>query len=683
MNRDIRSSVVRESCFSSASPRRLVVRPRFSQEGSSECSETRTDPICVLVARTRWGDAHVTCGSLLLVHPECVEHQNTSAAICVCRWRRDGTILTPLPFQAQSGHTEAYREYQWVLRTSWGPQIRLGLLALGFGLWRAPVVSGACKSKVQLFAWPRIRAHDKRRLGATTTSLQPSDRATATRHVCSCFWIDVFSCCVQVDMAQYVVHNLWFCGEDGHLLSHPIFLHRFRGTSTVVPRWKEAQEHGLWSLLGAGMMEWWVVVDEHGWFYCTSTAIAVGQTERRSAQRWQWRNVFSEIIWVVDQRAGRENENRVAWTKPETGMIVKEGCNYSRLHTRMTRRCRDCRKMDYVHNSMERWAGWRTCRSEQFFQCKSVMIWRVGCEMNEARCTVGFPGLLQRCGRAHLAFFSCFSSTVHNGHEGGISLTLLARCPHQSRSFRCVCREHLGCRFGAPLEWPRWDWVELAQHESWSDGQYASVGSGAQCQAPECTTGQTPSGAPRMWIKDRGMTVFQSSKVGTHPAELLVVVTSWRPRGESFRWDESEPCCDTSKSSWLCICPYSKSKWRERESFAATFVVRRNERKLHKKLGESSPAALAKDRWCPLFYTLCRHCKGWFMPPCVASCCRLVFLACFGSRRSCSTFHWVSHPLSSDLMTLRGDVLPFCASAFSWSPTTGSQVRGDDLKIEF
>ena len=39
------------------------------------------------------------------------------------------------------------------------------------------------------------------------------------------------------------------------------------------------------------------------------------------------------------------------------------------------------------------------------------------------------------------------------------------------------------------------------------------------------------------------------------------------------------------------------------------------------------------------------------MPPCVASCCRLVFLACFVLRRSCSASHWVSHPLSSDLMT--------------------------------
>ena len=191
--------------------------------------------------------------------------------------------------------------------------------------------------------------------------------------------------------------------------------------------------------------------------------------------------MFSENIRVVDQRAKRENEKRVAWTKPETGMLVKEGCYYSRSYTRMTRRCRDCRKIDYVSISIERWTGWRTCRSEQFCQCRSMMIGRVGCEMNEVRCTVGFPGQVQRCGRAQLALFSCSSSTVHNGHEGGGSLTLLARCPHHSRSFPSICREHLGCRFGAPLEWPRWDWEELAQHESWIDGQNASVRSGVQC----------------------------------------------------------------------------------------------------------------------------------------------------------------------------------------------------------
>ena len=30
---------------------------------------------------------------------------------------------------------------------------------------------------------------------------------------------------------------------------------------------KEAQEHGLWSVPGAGAMEWCLVVDAHGWFY--------------------------------------------------------------------------------------------------------------------------------------------------------------------------------------------------------------------------------------------------------------------------------------------------------------------------------------------------------------------------------------------------------------------------------
>ena len=45
--------------------------------------------------------------------------------------------------------------------------------------------------------------------------------STSSRVVCRSIW-----------------HNTWYamCVQDGHLLSHPIFLHRFRGTSTVMPR---------------------------------------------------------------------------------------------------------------------------------------------------------------------------------------------------------------------------------------------------------------------------------------------------------------------------------------------------------------------------------------------------------------------------------------------------------------
>ena len=103
---DIRSNVVRESWFASASPRWLSVRPRFAQESSFECSGTRTDPVCVLVVPTSLPDG-VSVSNI----------RTRYVAVHVSRLRRDKTFLAPLLFQAQSGHTEAHGDCE-VLHTS-------------------------------------------------------------------------------------------------------------------------------------------------------------------------------------------------------------------------------------------------------------------------------------------------------------------------------------------------------------------------------------------------------------------------------------------------------------------------------------------------------------------------------------------------------------------------------------
>ena len=80
------------------------------------------------------------------VHPECVEHQNTSVAFCVSRLRRDRTFLAPLPFQAQNGHTEAHGEYRWgsphFMRTTSSPLIACS--------WFRTVEGACCVWPVQI-----------------------------------------------------------------------------------------------------------------------------------------------------------------------------------------------------------------------------------------------------------------------------------------------------------------------------------------------------------------------------------------------------------------------------------------------------------------------------------------------------------------------------------------------------
>ena len=90
------------------------------------------------------------------VHPECVEHQNTSVVFCVSRLRRDRTFLAPLPFQAQSGHTEAHGECRWG-----SPHFMSATNSPFIACSRFRAVEGRllclarANLKIQLFAWPR------------------------------------------------------------------------------------------------------------------------------------------------------------------------------------------------------------------------------------------------------------------------------------------------------------------------------------------------------------------------------------------------------------------------------------------------------------------------------------------------------------------------------------------------